>query len=887
MQANFRNVDNLKRSLLLVYYYCEKRERRLLHLNRRALTKFHFSSQHHNLHSPVFCFTLTAPSLFRLPLRGSHTTMDSLAVEASSSTSKILEFKSRFEAYNRLQSVAVAFGEKLPIPEIVALGGQSDGKSSLLEALLGFRFNVREVEMGTRRPLIIQMLHDPSAVEPRCRLQEEDSEEYGSLLVLGSTVADLIKSRTEAHLRKTKTVVSSKPIVMRAEYAHCPDLAIIDTPGFVLKAKKGEPENTPDEILSMVKSLASPPHRLLLFLQQSSVEWCSSLWLDAIREIDPTFRRTIIVVSKFDNRLKEFTDRRELDQYLSASGYLGENTHPFFVALPKDRGMVTNEEFRRQISQVDNEVLQHMRENINGGFDEEKFRPFIGFGCLKEYLESELQKRYKEAAPATLALLQRRCSEVTVELERINSDIQATSDVASLRRSAMLHAASISSHVGALIDGATDPAPEQWGKTTEEERLESGLVSWPGVIADIKPPNSSLRLHGGAAFERVMHEFRCASYSIMCPTVSKEKVGNILLAHAVKGGGGGVMEAAADIARATARSWLASLLETACDRLAFVLRNLFELAVERHRNRESSESGRKRRDMDGYVGFHAALRHSYNNFIVEVAKQCKQLVRHHLDSVTSPYSQACYENDFSGGYGSGPYSIYRFNPTPAVSFNLEPSDGMPIFQDETTGRDQENIPPERGSQQTTPGKRTLSREALQETEMTIPDTPPDQPCDVVHAGVKKKDKKKGHGNHIEVGGRKRLVPNRSKEDNHLAQNGGGVGLLVVNGDIGSGAGSAYSDICSAAAQYFAKIREILVERSVTSTMNSGFLTPCRDRLVVALSLDLFAVNDEKFMDMFVAPGAIDTLQNEQTSLHKRQRILQSCLHEFKSIARVL
>ena len=37
-----------------------------------------------------------------------------------------------------------AYGEKLPIPEIVAIGGQSDGKSSLLEAFLGFRFNVRQ-----------------------------------------------------------------------------------------------------------------------------------------------------------------------------------------------------------------------------------------------------------------------------------------------------------------------------------------------------------------------------------------------------------------------------------------------------------------------------------------------------------------------------------------------------------------------------------------------------------------------------------------------------------------------------------------------------------------------------------------------------------------------
>lgn len=79
--------------------------------------------------------------------------------------------RSRYEAYSRLQASAVAFGEKLPIPEIVAVGGQSDGKSSLLEALLGFRFNIREVEMGTRRPLMLQMIHDPEALEPRCRLQ--------------------------------------------------------------------------------------------------------------------------------------------------------------------------------------------------------------------------------------------------------------------------------------------------------------------------------------------------------------------------------------------------------------------------------------------------------------------------------------------------------------------------------------------------------------------------------------------------------------------------------------------------------------------------------------------------------------------------------------------
>ncbi|PPD97860.1 hypothetical protein GOBAR_DD05114 [Gossypium barbadense] len=90
--------------------------------------------------------------------------------------------------------------------------------------------------MGTRQPLILQMVHYRSTLEPRCRFQEEDSKEYKSPVVLASTIADAIKSRTEALLKKTKTSVSPKPIVMRAEFAHCPNLTIIDTPGFDQKA---------------------------------------------------------------------------------------------------------------------------------------------------------------------------------------------------------------------------------------------------------------------------------------------------------------------------------------------------------------------------------------------------------------------------------------------------------------------------------------------------------------------------------------------------------------------------------------------------------------------------------------------------------------------------
>lgn len=315
------------------------------------------------------------------------------------------------------------------------------------------------------------------------------------------------------------------------------------------------------------------------------------------------------------------------------------------------------------------------------------------------------------------------------------------------------------------------------------------------------------------------------------------QVANILLAHAGRGGGRGVTEASAEIARTAARSWLAPLLDTACDRLAFVLGSLFEIALERNLNQNSEckntildfikshrspashevsliADEKKAENMDGYVGFHAALRNCYSRFVKNLAKQCKQLVRHHLDSVTSPYSMACYESDYHQGGAFGSY--YKPNQASGIgSFCFELSD---TGRDEPM-KDQENIPPEKSkAQETTPGKG-------EETHITVPETPsPDQPCEIGYGLVKKEI---GNGHHHDGGGARKRVArmggNRNIQPLRI-QNGEG-GLLFGTTENGMKSSSAYTEICSSAAQHFARIREVLVERSVTSTLNSGFLTP--------------------------------------------------------------
>lgn len=120
------------------------------------------------------------------------------------------------------------------------------------------------------------------------------------------------------------------------------------------------------------------------------------------------------MASKFDNRLKEFSERWEVDRYLSASGYLANGVKPFYVSLPKERKVSTSADFRQQIQevgplpcsaplclrwfprrwitmqtdalQVDEAIFHHLREKITDGFDEDQYGSRIGFAQLRKWV---------------------------------------------------------------------------------------------------------------------------------------------------------------------------------------------------------------------------------------------------------------------------------------------------------------------------------------------------------------------------------------------------------------------------------------------------------------------------------------------------------------------
>lgn len=53
-------------------------------------------------------------------------------------------------------------GDAVDLPQIVVVGSQSSGKSSVLETIVGRDFLPRGSGIVTRRPLILQLIHTPS-----------------------------------------------------------------------------------------------------------------------------------------------------------------------------------------------------------------------------------------------------------------------------------------------------------------------------------------------------------------------------------------------------------------------------------------------------------------------------------------------------------------------------------------------------------------------------------------------------------------------------------------------------------------------------------------------------------------------------------------------------
>ncbi|CAA2956169.1 dynamin-related protein 1E-like [Olea europaea var. sylvestris] len=181
------------------------------------------------------------------------------------------------------------------LPSVAVVGGQSSGKSSVLESIVGRDFLPRGSGIVTRRPLVLQ-LHKI----------DEGQEEYAEFAHLPdrrftdfSLVRKEIQDETDRVTGKTKQI-SPIPIHLSIYSPNVVNLTLIDLPGLTKVAIEGQPESIAQDIEAMVRSFVDKPNCIILAISPANQDIATSDAIKLSREVDPMGERTFGVLTKLD-----------------------------------------------------------------------------------------------------------------------------------------------------------------------------------------------------------------------------------------------------------------------------------------------------------------------------------------------------------------------------------------------------------------------------------------------------------------------------------------------------------------------------------------------------------------------------------------------------------
>lgn len=206
---------------------------------------------------------------------------------------------------NKMQDAFTQLGVHMAIdlPQIAVVGGQSAGKSSVLENFVGKDFLPRGSGIVTRRPLILQLINGPV--------------EYGEFLhckgkkfMNFEEIMKEIEDETDRVTGSNKGI-SNLPINLRVYSPHVLNITLIDLPGLTKIAVGDQPVDIGNQIHEMVMSFITRETCLILAVTPANTDLATSDALQVARSADPDGLRTIGVLTKLD-LMDEGTDARDV-----------------------------------------------------------------------------------------------------------------------------------------------------------------------------------------------------------------------------------------------------------------------------------------------------------------------------------------------------------------------------------------------------------------------------------------------------------------------------------------------------------------------------------------------------------------------------------------------
>ncbi|TKA67215.1 hypothetical protein B0A49_05790 [Cryomyces minteri] len=219
---------------------------------------------------------------------------------------------------NKLQDLVfnTIGNDSLDLPQIVVVGSQSSGKSSVLENIVGRDFLPRGSGIVTRRPLILQLINVPSERDDRPDHDEvhiphtpasvAGQEEWAEFHhIPGRRFHDFGEVKREienetARIAGNNKGINRQPINLKIYSPHVLSLTLVDLPGLTKVPIGDQPSDIEKQTRNLITEYIAKPNSIILAVSPANVDLVNSEALKLARHVDPMGRRTIGVLTKLD-----------------------------------------------------------------------------------------------------------------------------------------------------------------------------------------------------------------------------------------------------------------------------------------------------------------------------------------------------------------------------------------------------------------------------------------------------------------------------------------------------------------------------------------------------------------------------------------------------------
>lgn len=208
---------------------------------------------------------------------------------------------------NRLHNIFQRCGlaDPIDLPQIVVVGSQSSGKSSVLESIVGFDFLPRGNGVVTRSPILIQLNKLKATTSNSSDSSNAPDRWVEFLHAPGKTFTSDVEIQAEI-VRETERVagknkqLSPTALIMKVFSVEVVDLTLIDLPGLTKVPVGDQPPDIEKLVRAMIHSYIEKPNTIILAVHPANTDLATSDALQMARRVDAHGLRTLGVITKVD-----------------------------------------------------------------------------------------------------------------------------------------------------------------------------------------------------------------------------------------------------------------------------------------------------------------------------------------------------------------------------------------------------------------------------------------------------------------------------------------------------------------------------------------------------------------------------------------------------------